>query len=77
VAGHLHELVPHDEVQQEENDDVAGEDDGVLVVSLVEVVENREVQLVEQLLVRVLEEDVLQVFVLDQAVRVHDVVYCQ
>ncbi len=35
----LHELVPNDEVQKEENHDVASEKNSVLVVSLVKVVE--------------------------------------
>jgi hypothetical protein len=53
VAGDLHELVPYDEIQKEQNDNVAGEEDRVLVVSLVEVVKDGQVELNQQLLVAV------------------------
>lgn len=40
VPSDLHELVPNDEVQKEQNHDVARKKNRVLVVSLVEVVED-------------------------------------
>ena len=51
MSGCLHELVPENEVEQEEDYDVAREENRVLAISLIKVVEDGEVQLVKQLLV--------------------------